>query len=244
MRAGGAPQRRRHGRGLHTDIATARAAGVPVIAVDFGYTEIPVASSGPDRVVSAFADLPEAVFELIGPARRTAANCDPRNLPYRATLLGAYSQHAIGPSAPVRRLHARSPGSYRPRMVAWGQVAAAVQVGTIMSRVIAVTACGFTLAACSSSMPSLDFFKSSPATEALRIESEPPGRRRKDLAGPVLPHALRAHRALRHELTVTVALNGYQPQTVPVRAGGASRDGYGDSGAVQLACSPTRSTWS
>jgi len=50
------------------DIATARAAGVPVIAVDFGYTETPVADLNPDRVVSSFADLPRAVFELIGPS--------------------------------------------------------------------------------------------------------------------------------------------------------------------------------
>lgn len=47
-----------------TDIATARAAGVPVIAVDFGYTEVPVAELNPDRIVSNFADLPSAVFGL------------------------------------------------------------------------------------------------------------------------------------------------------------------------------------
>ncbi|MEA2987505.1 MAG: phosphoglycolate phosphatase [Alphaproteobacteria bacterium] len=48
-----------------TDIATARAAGVPVLAVDFGYTEVPVAHLGPDRVVSAFRDLPGAVLDLM-----------------------------------------------------------------------------------------------------------------------------------------------------------------------------------
>ena len=48
-----------------TDIATARAAGIPVIAVDFGYTEIPVAELDPDRVVSAFADLPGAIFQML-----------------------------------------------------------------------------------------------------------------------------------------------------------------------------------
>lgn len=50
----------------HTDIATARAAKVPVIAVDFGYTDTPVATLAPDRIISRFADLPEAVFALIG----------------------------------------------------------------------------------------------------------------------------------------------------------------------------------
>jgi phosphoglycolate phosphatase len=44
-----------------TDIATARAASVPMIAVDFGYTHIPVAELKPDRVVSAFSELPAAI---------------------------------------------------------------------------------------------------------------------------------------------------------------------------------------
>lgn len=47
-----------------TDIRTARAAGVPVIAVDFGYTERPVSEFGPDRVISTFTELPAAVAEL------------------------------------------------------------------------------------------------------------------------------------------------------------------------------------
>jgi len=47
-----------------TDIRTARAAGVPVIAVDFGYTERPVAELGPDRIISGFAELPSAVAEI------------------------------------------------------------------------------------------------------------------------------------------------------------------------------------
>lgn len=49
-----------------TDIATARAAAIPVVAVDFGYTDIPAAALGADRLVSRFADLPAAVFDLIG----------------------------------------------------------------------------------------------------------------------------------------------------------------------------------
>lgn len=47
-----------------TDINTAKAAQVPVVAVDFGYTEIPVDKLGPDRVISHFNALPHAVFEL------------------------------------------------------------------------------------------------------------------------------------------------------------------------------------
>jgi phosphoglycolate phosphatase len=51
-----------------TDIATARAAAIPVIAVDFGYTETPVAELRPDRIVSHLAAVPVAVFGLIGTA--------------------------------------------------------------------------------------------------------------------------------------------------------------------------------
>ena len=47
-----------------TDIDTARAAAVPVIAVDFGYTKTPVAQLGPDRIIGHFDNLPAAVFEL------------------------------------------------------------------------------------------------------------------------------------------------------------------------------------
>jgi phosphoglycolate phosphatase len=48
-----------------TDVHTARAAGIPVIAVDFGYSETPVAEFGPDRLIGRFAELPEAVAAFI-----------------------------------------------------------------------------------------------------------------------------------------------------------------------------------
>lgn len=44
-----------------TDIRTARAAGIPVIAVDFGYSERPVAEYQPDRVISHFSQLPASI---------------------------------------------------------------------------------------------------------------------------------------------------------------------------------------
>jgi phosphoglycolate phosphatase len=44
-----------------TDIRTARAAGIPVIAVDFGYSERPVSVFGPDQIISDFAQLPRSV---------------------------------------------------------------------------------------------------------------------------------------------------------------------------------------
>jgi phosphoglycolate phosphatase len=48
-----------------TDVATARAANVPIIAVDFGYTEIPVARHRPDRLISHFNELVAAVTDMI-----------------------------------------------------------------------------------------------------------------------------------------------------------------------------------
>jgi phosphoglycolate phosphatase len=48
-----------------TDIATARAAGVPVVAVTFGYSATPVTELGPDRVVERYVDLPAAVRDLV-----------------------------------------------------------------------------------------------------------------------------------------------------------------------------------
>lgn len=52
-----------------TDIATARAAQVPVIAVDFGYTETPVSALDPDRVISHFDELPAVVSDIVQATR-------------------------------------------------------------------------------------------------------------------------------------------------------------------------------
>jgi phosphoglycolate phosphatase len=49
-----------------TDIATARAALVPVVAVDFGYTEVPVTALNPDRIISFYNALPGVVEALLG----------------------------------------------------------------------------------------------------------------------------------------------------------------------------------
>jgi phosphoglycolate phosphatase len=47
-----------------TDIRTARAATIPVIAVDFGYSEVPIATFEPDRLIGSFADLPPAIADI------------------------------------------------------------------------------------------------------------------------------------------------------------------------------------
>ncbi len=68
LRAGGDPAQAIMVGDSITDIATARAARIPVVAVDFGYTDIPVADLDPDRVISAFEDLPAAIDLLMQPA--------------------------------------------------------------------------------------------------------------------------------------------------------------------------------
>jgi phosphoglycolate phosphatase len=49
-----------------TDVEVARTAGTPVVAVDFGYTEIHVSELGPDRFIGHFDEFPEAVDALAG----------------------------------------------------------------------------------------------------------------------------------------------------------------------------------
>jgi phosphoglycolate phosphatase len=68
--AGGSRQRAIMVGDSETDIKTARAAGAPVIAVDFGYADRPVRELGPDRVISHFDDLMEACDALLAGADR------------------------------------------------------------------------------------------------------------------------------------------------------------------------------
>jgi phosphoglycolate phosphatase len=47
------------------DIGVARRAGIPVIGVEFGYTEVPIADLKPDRLVGHMSELPAAVETLM-----------------------------------------------------------------------------------------------------------------------------------------------------------------------------------
>jgi phosphoglycolate phosphatase len=47
------------------DIGVARRAGIPVIGVEFGYTEVPIADLKPDRLIGHMAELPAAVETLM-----------------------------------------------------------------------------------------------------------------------------------------------------------------------------------
>jgi phosphoglycolate phosphatase len=47
-----------------TDVATARAAGVPVVLLSYGYTPEPVETLGADAVTDSFADLPGTIARI------------------------------------------------------------------------------------------------------------------------------------------------------------------------------------
>jgi len=63
-RAGGEPERAIMVGDSGTDVRTSRAAAIPVVAVDFGYSEVPIATLNPDRVIGSFAELPAAIAEI------------------------------------------------------------------------------------------------------------------------------------------------------------------------------------
>jgi phosphoglycolate phosphatase len=62
--AGGDPSRAIMVGDSATDIDTAKAARVPVVAVSFGYSPVPVAELGPDRVIHSLGELAAAVEAL------------------------------------------------------------------------------------------------------------------------------------------------------------------------------------
>ncbi len=63
--AGGDPARAVMVGDSRTDIDTARAAGIPSICVPFGYTDVPIESLNPDRVIQHFDELAGAVREVL-----------------------------------------------------------------------------------------------------------------------------------------------------------------------------------
>ncbi len=62
--AGGDPARAIMVGDSINDIDAAKSAGIPVIAVDFGYTDIPVDQLAPDVIISSFDRLPQAAAGL------------------------------------------------------------------------------------------------------------------------------------------------------------------------------------
>jgi phosphoglycolate phosphatase len=63
--AGGTPERAVMVGDSRIDIATAKAAGVPVVALTFGYTDTPVRELSPDAVIDHYDELETAVLALL-----------------------------------------------------------------------------------------------------------------------------------------------------------------------------------
>jgi phosphoglycolate phosphatase len=72
LRAGGEPADAIMIGDSGTDLRTARAARVPVIAVDFGYSEVPIATLQPDRIISSYGELPAAIAAVVAERRQDA----------------------------------------------------------------------------------------------------------------------------------------------------------------------------
>lgn len=64
-RAGGDPRRAVMVGDSYSDVAAAKAAGVPVVAVSFGYPDRPIREHGPDLVIDHFDELFGAVQRLV-----------------------------------------------------------------------------------------------------------------------------------------------------------------------------------
>ena len=64
--AGGDPARAVMIGDSRTDIATAKAAGIPTICVPFGYTDVPIETLEPNLVIQHFDALPAAVRQVLG----------------------------------------------------------------------------------------------------------------------------------------------------------------------------------
>ncbi len=64
-RAGGDPKAAVMVGDSRTDVATARAAGIPVIVVSFGYSDVPPAELEGDRLVERLAEVPAVVASLL-----------------------------------------------------------------------------------------------------------------------------------------------------------------------------------
>lgn len=64
-RAGGDPDRAVMVGDSRADVEAARAAGIPVVGVTFGYTAVPMRDLNPDRLIAHFDELAQAVAELV-----------------------------------------------------------------------------------------------------------------------------------------------------------------------------------
>jgi hypothetical protein len=89
-----------------------------------------------------------------------------------------------------------------------------------MTRAITVAACGLALASCSSlslNMPNFDLLTAEPVDADLTIDSAPPGAEARASNGGVCRTPCTLSVAGTDDFTVTYTLDGYVPQTVPIR---------------------------
>jgi len=93
--------------------------------------------------------------------------------------------------------------------------------GSIMRRVIAIAATALSLAGCSSF--STDYFKSTPPTMQIQLESTPPGAEARTSIGPSCktPCAMTVT-VPEGGFSVSYTLNQFQPVTIPVQVSGSA----------------------
>lgn len=91
------------------------------------------------------------------------------------------------------------------------------RINTIMSHAAAIAACGTIVSACSA-VPNLNLaaFNSGPPTEQVSIESSPPGADARTAAGASCRTPCTLGVPM-NDGSITVALDGYAPQTIPVQ---------------------------
>jgi hypothetical protein len=107
-----------------------------------------------------------------------------------------------------------------------------------ITRAIAVAACGLGLASCGSMSPNFDFFASKPANTVLTVESNPPGADASASVGGSCRTPCTLSVPAAGDLTVSYALNGYAPQTLPVRSVPTSSNSFFSSPSARLDPNP------
>jgi hypothetical protein len=91
--------------------------------------------------------------------------------------------------------------------------------GSIMRRAFAMAAVATTLAGCSSSMDSFNYFKSTPPTVQVQLESTPPGADARTSIGPgcKTPCSVTVTPGETTSFTVNYSLAGREPASMPVQ---------------------------
>ena len=187
------------------DIGVARRAGIPVIGVEFGYTEVPIADLKPDRLINHMSELPAAVESLMlqqDITIRLLIHCYVSFT--RAGVNHQLTMMARPVARPVLTLLWSTRGLWQLAAIEW----------RIMRRVIAIAVAGASLAGCSSL--SWDSFKSAPPTVQVQLEL---GADRAPMPAPPWGRVARPPARSPCPLTdagfsVTYTLNKFQPATV------------------------------